>query len=111
MRHLVLFLFVLGCGACSGDTKLTWGDVSQDLAEGYCEALDACGFVSDTPVCIEHTAWHLCEPEHSCDTDLPDAARSALEACLEALPEASCTFLWYGQLPIECGDILEMRPE
>ena len=112
MKSYVIVTVLLA--ACSSSRELTWGDVSSQLAEGYCEALQTCGYLNEqgTEVCIEHSAWHLCDATRTCDETMPKGAQEALDACSSALEQPECVLLGYYQLlPVECAEILEMRPK
>lgn len=104
------FLVVLA--ACAD--PLTWGEVSTDLASAYCDARETCGYPVDGPICREHTRWHLCEPQRTCDDVVDWAALDALWTCteaLEGLDEIGCDFLvFYQALPRACYGLFVFDP-
>ena len=61
MRYLAIAFLLAGCGS----DPYTWGDTSLELSEVYCGGQAACGYLGDERVglCIEHTAWHLCDAD------------------------------------------------
>jgi hypothetical protein len=115
MRAYLVVALLVACSNDSKPTPLTWGDAADELSRLYCEALEACSGSVDVPVCTEHTAWHLCEPYHTCSTELdPEAASQAIEDCAAALEQPTnteCVWLFYsGGLPKGCDGLLDMNP-
>lgn len=113
--------------ACGGDDAepYTWGDVSVELSAMYCQAVADCGFMSQKGVelCVEHSAWHMCEPDMSCSVEVDERLASeylvTCEAALQPLyldnpdPDAqfSCYLLgYYGLVPEGCGPVFELDP-
>ncbi len=115
---MILSLCLVACGS-DEEEPYTWGDLSLELGTAYCNTISKCGFyVSDTTICADHTAWHMCEPDMSCDIEIDrEAAAVALETCVEALnflqPEDEGCYVigFYGYVPQECDAIFELRPE
>lgn len=120
MKKFLLLLTLAACG--DNITPTTWGSVSEELAVEFCDGLGYCGWLADADrdICIEHTAWHLCEPQHSCDIRLDsEAADTALDECRAALdaPEYfdpysdACFFLgYYGLVPAGCNAVFDLEP-
>lgn len=109
--------FVAGCGDTE-ETPYTWGDVSLELSTAYCTAVaDPCGYQVDVELCVEHSTWHLCNADRSCDREIADpvAAHATVAACAEAfatLDGDGCYFLIaWGVAPEECGPIWDLKPE
>lgn len=119
MRN-VLLAFALILAACSSDETFTWRDVSRGLSQEYCSTLAQCGFISEQDVydvCVEHTTFHLCEFDMTCDVEVDKAAaRVALEKCNDKLmtlePEDEACYLlgFWGYLPAECNDVFDLAP-
>lgn len=122
MRHLIATLLLLA--TCGGnDDPYTWGDASDEIALAYCEGLDACTFEVDVDLCVDHTAWHLCEADRSCDAQVDgDAFALALEECRAAVDAGAvefaeaggdatvCNAILFGSLPHACDPLFEFRP-
>lgn len=107
--------------ACSSDDPpppYTWGDASLELATAFCQAFETCGGLSvDQPICTEHTRFHLCETNHTCETVLPepegpDAAMVCVADLLALTPrDEGCYFLHvWGYAPPGCEAIFALRP-
>lgn len=98
---------------CSDDPQpLTWGDATLQMATAYCAAGADCGF-NVRSACADHVRWHACEPDRSCNVELPAEAQVAVDACVVALdqPDATaCGLLYYGFLPAECDLFFEFDP-
>lgn len=111
-----IFLFIFACSNDSPPDTYTWGEASVELATAYCQTLENCGSVVDQPVCVEHTRFHLCEVDHTCDTDLPPEAPDATMQCVADLlaltPDGEgCYFLQaWGVSPPGCEAIFSFRP-
>src|SRR5574342_867279 len=88
MRQILVLCAL--CVSCGDDEEpYTWGDVSAELSLEYCEGLERCGwFFSEDDgvnICAEHTAFHLCETDRSCDREVDEKkARVMLDACSAA---------------------------
>jgi hypothetical protein len=114
MRKILAGILLLT--ACGSD-PYTWGDMSEDVADAYCKGLVMCGFEVDYPVCSEHTRFHLCETDHTCNVSLPDEAQDVVEACLAKMvtldPASEDCYLlaFWGQVPEECAAVWDYRPE
>lgn len=115
MRKAIMVLALLaGCGS---DAVYTWGELSEAVSEAYCTAQATCGYLSDGAVdlCTEHATWHLCDAKRSCDSELPEEARAATEACedaLAALDDSGCYWLgFWGVLPTGCNDVWKYEPK
>lgn len=117
MKNAIVTLALLT--ACGDNTQpLTWGAISTRMAEAYCSASQECGQRLDVPVCEAHVAWHMCEPEHACDTEVAPEADLAMDRCAEDLAELSasataqaCYYLVvWGHLPGACNAVWEYRP-
>lgn len=114
MKYLPLILLI----ACSSQ-PYTWGDVTDELAGDYCATLAQCGFRAalDREVCIEHTTFHLCRADRSCNRPVRvDDAEAALAACANSLGayefgSFECIKLGYGLVSAECSDVLDLKPE
>jgi len=123
MKKIALFIVlcvnVVACGSSNG--PYTWGDLSLEISQNYCGALHQCGFARserDYEVCVEHTTFHLCEPDSSCDIEIDeDEARVAMDNCSAVLhtltyDSEECFFLGrYGFLPTECSTLFDLRPD
>ncbi len=120
MKRLALLICLTACGDNIEPT--TWGDVSAELAVEFCDGLGFCGWIQDDEraLCIEHTSWHLCEPDMSCDTVVDaEVAAAAIAECRAALDadvyldpySEECFFLGYfGRMPPECNAVFELHP-
>lgn len=115
-KIIAALLFVAACG---GDDTYTWGDVSAELSVDYCTALRTCGYDwtdEDVSLCAEHTAWHLCEDDKSCDREVDEeTARAALDACASVLASleagsGECVLLAWGYVPDECAVVVNLKP-
>ena len=114
MKRLLLLLALTGCTP----DEYTWGNTSNQLAQIFCHGADYCGYLApeDVGPCIEHTAWHLCEPDHTCDVSLDqDSTEALLTTCDTAvggLDQDGCYLLgFWGFMPTECGPAFDLRPE
>lgn len=119
-RIALLCLALVACGDNLEPT--TWGTVSNEFAAEFCDGLGFCGWIGDADrgICIEHTAWHLCAPDHTCEVQVdPGAAERALAACAEAFDAPAyrdpysreCIGLGiYGFVPSDCYPIFDLDP-
>lgn len=111
-------VFAVVLVACGDNEVYTWGDASLEMGPVFCGALSDCGYDVDLELCIEHTAWHLCEPDYSCDVEVDEVeAEDAIAACDIAFREFTddpnslgCYFLRYGITPEGCMDFWDMSP-
>lgn len=127
MRFLIgLSLLFLAC--CGNNKAPTWGEAVEEFSVGYCHAINACGWIAnehDGAICEEHTAWHLCAPDGTCDLESTPEQREALDACMTALADPVFTWdretgqlspeclqlVFWGILPAECGPFFDSFPE
>jgi hypothetical protein len=99
MFKILPLLLLLGCSA----DEYTWGDLTREVATGYCTALAECG--NNAELCTEHAVWHLCVADDSCGDEIsrPDS----VDECLAALDGFdNCFVLRFGFLPESCREAL-----
>lgn len=112
MRRLLPLLLLAACGS---EQPYTWGEASEQFAAAYCSAYRGCGYDIDQELCIEHTAWHVCRDNRTCDTEVDESATvDALIPCTEAfarLDEFGCyALVIWGALPAGCMSFWDLQP-
>jgi hypothetical protein len=123
MRYLAI---LLTCMFACGDNEqppYTWGDATQEVGLAFCSAIQECGY-SYTPeqleVCAEHSSYHMCKFDGTCEVSLPDGAEESVAECVAAfgnIPEEqldlNCFLLsYYGVFPspLECSPFFDLNP-
>jgi hypothetical protein len=108
----LLALATLSCGSVE-PVSLTWGDVSERLAISWCNGIDRCN-LGVPEGCIEQSIENICGEPDTCEVELPDEARSELQACvneIDAIEGNYCIMFLWGIVPDACGPIIERNPE
>lgn len=117
-KFLLAMLMMSGCG--SDSDVYTWGDLSYQVSLAYCEALNKCEYLDKdrVSICADHSMWHLCVPDSTCETEIDeDDAVAAMDACDAALkvavkdPNACFVIAAFNVLPPECQAVFDLAPE
>lgn len=76
-----------------------------------------CGYLdeSELDVCIEHTSFHLCAPDGTCDVELDQSttedALYACDAAVRTLDDFGCYLMnAWGSMPQECDAVFAVDP-
>jgi len=117
-KILLTFCMLEFMVACGEDDKYTWGDMSREFSDAYCDAAYQCyadaveGYKideKDVAICSEHNYDHFCKYDKSCNRKIKEAeeAQTALDVCLDDLAnlnEGQCgVLLFFGITPQSCG--------
>jgi hypothetical protein len=114
MRMVFPIFFV--CALACESKPPTWGDYIADFSDTYCTTLAKCGYENVVQICVEHTYWHLCSENRSCDVNMSDLeTKHSLEECLEDLAKTDgdrCYYLgFWGFLPKSCYEFFRHAPK
>lgn len=112
MRTIFLpLLFVTASCGGNDEAPLTWGSASLQVGGAYCATIGECGYPLKNN-CPDHIRWHLCEPNNSCDVELPGEAQVAVDECVDALgpSDENCALLVYGWAPPKCDPFFALDP-
>lgn len=103
---------LLAASACSPDYAHTWGDTAEDLSRAYCERIAACDLFGtgdfDVEQCVEHSVYHLCALEETCDVEVPGVG---VTECVLDMATQDCVLMLYGFLPESCEAPFNEQPE
>ena len=114
-RILLFSLILIACKDTKlADTPYTWGDVTEEMSEAYCSKLAECGIVSDEERCYEHSLFHMCELEVTCNVEMDEEVADLNAECVNQIndiegPDA-CYNLGWGFLPDPCLDVFGFMP-